>query len=63
MAKKILLNIFYNLALIVLIFCLVWSIGHHFYMLSAAALFSAALIVFFKIRLIKEVKEPGKKRR
>ncbi|RXF68000.1 hypothetical protein BDE36_0138 [Arcticibacter tournemirensis] len=61
MVKKVLLNVIYNLAIIILIFCLFWSINRSFYMLSAAVVFLIALIAFLKIRLIKEVKKAGRK--
>lgn len=61
MVKKVLLNVIYNLAIIILIFCLFWSINRSFYMLSAAVVFLIALIAFLKIRLIKEVKRAGRK--
>lgn len=61
MVKKVLLNVIYNLAIIILIFCLFWSINHSFYMLSAAVVFLIALITFLKIRLIKEVKKASRK--
>ncbi len=62
MAGKILLNVLYNIALITLIICLLWSVKHGQYIMTAAALFAAALITFLKLRLIKEVKEIAKKR-
>ncbi len=61
MVKKVLLNVIYNLAIIILIFCLFWSINRSFYMLSAAVVFLIALIAYLKIRLIKEVKKAGRK--
>ncbi|MGX5688554.1 DUF6358 family protein [Arcticibacter tournemirensis] len=61
MVKKVLLNVIYNLAIVILIFCLFWSINRSFYMLSAAVVFLIALIAFLKIRLIKEVKKAGRK--
>lgn len=61
MVKKVLLNVIYNLAIIILIFCLFWSINRSFYMLSAAVVFLIVLIAFLKIRLIKEVKKAGRK--
>lgn len=62
MAKKILLNIFFNIAIFTLILCSIWLFNHQHYALLLATVFALALFVYFKIRLIKDVREMRKKR-
>ncbi|WP_146198678.1 DUF6358 family protein [Pararcticibacter amylolyticus] len=61
MIKKILLNVTYNLAILLFIFFLIWSIRHERYLLSAASVFMIVVVVFLKVRLVKEVKTLAKK--
>ncbi len=61
MIKKILLNVTYNLAILLFIFFLIWSIRHERYLFSAASVFMIVVVVFLKIRLVKEVKTLAKK--
>lgn len=61
MALKILLNIFYNIAIILLVGSAIWSFNHASYGLLLGALFSLVLVVFLKIRLVKQVKELTRK--
>lgn len=57
MVKKILLNIFLNIALIVLILCIFWSIKNGFYLYAVAATPPFAMLIFLKVRLAKSVRE------
>lgn len=57
MGKKIILNVLYNLALIILVLCVFWSIKNSQYAITFGAVIIAAFVIFLKIRLIKEVKE------
>lgn len=60
MVKKILLNIFLNIALIVLILCIFWSIKNGFYLYAVAATPPFAMLIFLKVRLAKSVREMTK---
>jgi ABC-type bacteriocin/lantibiotic exporter with double-glycine peptidase domain len=62
MAKKILLNIFLNVAIIVLILCIVWSIKNSFYLYAIAATPPFAMLIYLKFRLVKSVRDLTKKR-
>ena len=57
MVKKILLNIFLNIAIIVLGLCIFWSIKNSFYLYAIAGLPPFAMLIFLKIRLAKSVRE------
>jgi len=56
MAGKILLNIFFNIAILTLVLCGIWLFNNDKYALLAAVLFGLALFIFFKIRLMKNVR-------
>jgi hypothetical protein len=62
MLKKILLNIFLNVALIVLVLCIVWSIKNGFYLYAIAATPPFAMLIFLKVRLAKSVRDMTRKR-
>ncbi|MFM6954652.1 MAG: DUF6358 family protein [Sphingobacteriaceae bacterium] len=62
MILKVLLNVFLNLGIIVLTLSAYWAAKGHHYGFTAAAIFSMALLIFFKARLIKNVKEQSKKK-
>ena len=57
MVGKILLNIFYNIAIFVLVLSLIWSFNHSRYDLLLGAVFCLSVIVYLKIRLVKQVKQ------
>ncbi|WP_207536368.1 MULTISPECIES: DUF6358 family protein [Desertivirga] len=57
MTGKIILNVVYNLAIFAFGLCLVWGIKHTNYLVVATFAAAIALIVYFKLRLIKQVKE------
>lgn len=56
MAKNIFLNIFFNLAIFTLIACDIWLFNRQHYGLMAGATFGIILFIYFKIRLIRQVK-------
>ncbi|WP_411273892.1 DUF6358 family protein [Daejeonella sp.] len=60
MFKKILLNIFLNIALIVLVLCMVWSVKNGFYLYAIAATPPFAMLIFLKVRLAKSVRDMTK---
>ncbi len=57
MGLKILLNIFYNVSILLLGMSVVWSFNRSRYELVAAAVFAIAMVVILKIRLIRQIKE------
>ncbi|HEY1010892.1 MAG: DUF6358 family protein [Daejeonella sp.] len=63
MLKKILFNIFLNIALIILILCIVWSIKNGFYLYAIAATPPFAMLIFLKVRLAKSVRDMTSKKK
>ena len=61
MLKKILLNVFYNIAIFTMGLCLFWGINKERYSIVIMAVFAVAIFIFFKLRLIKEIKQATKK--
>ncbi|MFD2161745.1 DUF6358 family protein [Paradesertivirga mongoliensis] len=61
MLKKVLLNVFYNIAIFTMIMCLFWGINKERYSIAVVAVFALALFIFFKFRLIKEIRQKAKK--
>ena len=57
MIKKIAFNIFINIAIIVLVFIIVWSVKNQQYGYTAAGLFSVGIFIYLKIKLVKQVRE------
>ena len=57
MLKKVLLNVFYNIAIFTMGLCLFWGINKDRYSIVAMAVFALALFVFLKLRLIKEIRQ------
>lgn len=57
MLKKILFNIFLNVAIIVVILCLVWAFKNAYYLYVIAGLPPLAMLIFLKVRLVKSVRE------
>ncbi|SKB74297.1 DUF6358 family protein [Daejeonella lutea] len=62
MFKKILFNIFLNIALFVLFLCIFWSIKNGFYLYAIAAAPPFAMLIYLKIRLAKTVREMTRKK-
>lgn len=56
MAKKILLNIFLNIAIITIVLCLFWLFNHKQYPLAAGAIFVLGIFIYFKVMLVKSVR-------
>lgn len=63
MAKKILFNIFLNIAIIVVILCLVWAFKNGFYLYGIAGIPPFAMLIYLKVRLVKSVREQTNKKR
>ncbi|MEJ7694726.1 DUF6358 family protein [Daejeonella sp.] len=62
MFKKILFNIFLNIALFVLFLCIFWSIKNGYYLYAIAAAPPFAMLIYLKIRLAKSVREMTRKK-
>jgi hypothetical protein len=54
---RVLLNIFYTLAIILLTLSAIWSFNHSRYDLLLGAVFCLSIVVYLKIRLAKQVKQ------
>ncbi|MEJ7778093.1 MAG: DUF6358 family protein [Daejeonella sp.] len=63
MAKKILFNIFLNIAIIVMILCLVWAFKNAFYLYAIAGIPPLAMLIYLKVRLVRSVREQTNKKR
>jgi len=61
MLKKILLNIFLNVAVIVLVICIAWAVKNSFYLYVIAGLPPLAMLIYLKVRLVKSVRSLTKK--
>lgn len=61
MGAKLLLNILYNLVVILCVILIYWSINHHRYDWTAAGIFIIVVTIILKIRLAKEVRALQKK--
>ncbi|MBC7913179.1 MAG: hypothetical protein H7Y07_03560 [Pyrinomonadaceae bacterium] len=57
MFKKVLLNVFYNIAIITIVLCLFWGFNKDRYSIVLVSVFALGLFIFFKLRLIKDVKQ------
>ncbi|WP_342329843.1 DUF6358 family protein [Pedobacter sp. FW305-3-2-15-E-R2A2] len=62
MGKKIALNVFYNLGLIVSIFGAVWAFNNTKYLVIVLFVATAAFFLYLKLQLIKEMRSALKKR-
>jgi hypothetical protein len=56
MLKKILLNIFLNVAIIVVVICLAWSFKNKFYLYLFAGIPPLGMLIYLKFRLVKSVR-------
>ncbi|WP_395811568.1 DUF6358 family protein [Daejeonella sp.] len=56
MLKKILLNIFLNVAIIVIVISLVWSFKNKYYLYLFAGIPPLAMLIYLKFRLVKSVR-------
>ncbi len=61
MAGKILLNVLCNLAILISGFGFIWGVKNQHFIISTLAVAGVILLVNFKLRLIKQVKELTKK--
>jgi len=61
MIFKVLLNVLLNIGIMVLTLSTYWTAKRQYYGITAAALFSLALLIFLKARLLKNVKSLSKK--
>jgi len=62
MVKKILLNIFLNIAIIVMILCLVWAVRNRYYLYVFAGIPPLAMLIYLKFRLVKSVRDITRKK-
>ena len=62
MVKKVLANIFLNIAIIALAFSIVWSFKNSYYIYGIIAILAMAMCIYLKIRLVKAVRQITKKR-
>ncbi|MFP5079178.1 DUF6358 family protein [Pedobacter sp. JCM 36344] len=56
MKRKIALNVFYNLGLIVSICGIFWAFKNHSYLVTALFVATAAFFLYVKIQLIKDIR-------
>ena len=61
MVKKVIANIFLNIAIITLGFSIVWSFKNNFYAYGVIAIFAIAMCIYLKVRLVKNVREITRK--
>lgn len=62
MVKKVLANIFLNIAIITLAFSIVWSFKNNYYIYGIIAILAMAMCIYLKVRLVKAVRDITKKR-
>ena len=62
MLKKVLLNVFYNIAIFTMVLSFFWGINKERYSIVLFSVFVLALFIFLKLRLIKEVKAVTRKK-
>lgn len=62
MGVKLLLNILYNLGIILCVILIYWSLNHQRYDWTAAGVFIIVVSIILKIRLAKEVRALQKKK-
>jgi hypothetical protein len=61
MVKKILANIFLNIAIITLAFSIIWSFKNNFYLYAIISILAMAMCIYLKVRLVKTVRELTKR--
>lgn len=61
MVKKIALNVFYNLAIIVSVIGIIWCYNNGKYPVIALFVATAAFFIYLKIQLMREMKNTLKK--
>jgi purine-cytosine permease-like protein len=60
MVKKFALNFLYNIGVIFCIATVYWGYQHKQYIYMVVPVFIAALLIIFKLRLLKEIKNAQK---
>ena len=61
MAKKILINVLYNIGIFLSLLTIYWAFSNKRYEFILAGAFVAAIFIVLKIKLIKEIKNTDKK--
>jgi len=61
MVKRVIANIFLNIAIITMGFSIVWSFKNEFYTYGIVAILIMAICIYLKVRLVKNVRELTKK--
>ena len=61
MLKKILFNIFLNIAIIVVVLCLAWAFKNAYYLYVIAGIPPLAMLIYLKVRLVKSVRSLTRK--
>ncbi|MFC3364584.1 DUF6358 family protein [Pedobacter fastidiosus] len=62
MGKKFLLNIFYNLGIILSLFGIVWCYQNGKYLPAAFLVGTACALIYFKIQLMKQIRKTFKEK-
>jgi hypothetical protein len=62
MWKKVALNVFYNLGIIISIFGMGWSFNNQKYPVIALFLVTAGFFLYLKIQLVKEMRSTFRKK-
>ncbi|MDR6786036.1 hypothetical protein ABIE26_004494 [Pedobacter africanus] len=62
MGKKIALNVFYNLGIIISVFGMVWGYNNAKYLVIALFVVTAAFFVYLKVQLVKEMRNTLKRK-
>ncbi len=57
MGKKVALNVLYNIGIMIALFFIYIGITHQHFWYIAVAVFMGTLLIFLKIRLLKEVRQ------
>ena len=63
MGKKIALNVFYNLGIIVSVFGIVWGYNNTKYLAVTLFVVTAAFFLYLKLQLVKEMRNNLKNRK
>ncbi len=61
MVLKVILNILYNIGIFLCLLLIYTSVGNHNWAYVLGGVFICAMIIIFKLRLIKDVKKAQKK--
>jgi len=61
MALKILMNVLYNICIFICAFFIFYSAKNHHWSYVMGGVFLGAMVIIFKLRLIKDIREMQKK--